>query len=150
MLIKSFLNLRFALVLLSIETFKIPFSTIVFTNCILSASAKTSTFLSLPWVKSTIKPESQVQITNLVEILKAFPNVSLKIGGYTDNVGDAKSNLKLSADRAAAVVAALKAAGIDGKRLESEGYGQEHPVASNDTEEGRTQNRRIAARVTAK
>jgi OmpA-OmpF porin, OOP family len=100
--------------------------------------------------KSTIKPESQVQITNLVEILKAFPNVSLKIGGYTDNVGDAKSNLKLSADRAAAVVAALKAAGIDGKRLESEGYGQEHPVASNDTEEGRTQNRRIAARVTAK
>ena len=57
MLIKSFLNLRFALVLLSIETFRTPFSTVVFTNCILSASAKTSTFLSLPWVKSTIKPE---------------------------------------------------------------------------------------------
>jgi OmpA-OmpF porin, OOP family len=100
--------------------------------------------------KSTIKPESQVQVTNLVEILKAFPNVSLKVGGYTDNVGNEKSNMKLSADRAAAVVAALKAAGIDGKRLESEGYGSQHPVASNDTEEGRTQNRRISARVTAK
>jgi OmpA-OmpF porin, OOP family len=100
--------------------------------------------------KSTIKAESQVQITNLVEILKAFPNVKLKVGGYTDNVGNAASNLKLSTDRAKAVTAAIVAGGIDAKRLEAEGYGVEHPVASNDTEEGRAQNRRIAARVTAK
>ncbi len=100
--------------------------------------------------KSTIKPESQVQINNMNEILKAFPKVSLKVGGYTDNVGNEKSNMKLSADRAAAVVAALTKLGIDGKRLASEGYGSQHAVASNDTEEGRAQNRRIAARVTAK
>jgi OmpA-OmpF porin, OOP family len=100
--------------------------------------------------KSTIKAESQVQIKNLSEILKAYPNVKLKIGGYTDNVGNAASNMKLSASRAAAVSAALTAAGVDASRLEAEGYGVEHPVASNDTEEGRAQNRRIAARVTAK
>jgi OmpA-OmpF porin, OOP family len=100
--------------------------------------------------KSTIKAESQVQINNLVEILKAYPNVKLKVGGYTDNVGNAASNMKLSASRAAAVTAAIVAGGIDASRLEAEGYGVQHPVASNDTEEGRAQNRRIAARVTAK
>ena len=100
--------------------------------------------------KSTIKPESQVQVTNIAEILKAFPNVKLKIGGYTDNVGSEASNMKLSDARAKAVVAAVTALGIDASRLEGEGYGPQHPVASNDTEEGRAQNRRIAARVTAK
>jgi OmpA-OmpF porin, OOP family len=100
--------------------------------------------------KSTIKAESQVQVNNLVEIMKAYPNVKLKIGGYTDNVGNAASNLKLSASRANAVVAALVKGGVDAGRLEAEGYGIEFPVASNDTEEGRAQNRRIAARVNAK
>jgi OmpA-OmpF porin, OOP family len=100
--------------------------------------------------KSTIKAESQVQVNNIAEIMKAFPAVKLKIGGYTDNTGDAKSNMKLSADRAAATKAAIVALGVDASRLESEGYGIEHPVASNDTEEGRAKNRRISARVTAK
>jgi OmpA-OmpF porin, OOP family len=100
--------------------------------------------------KSTIKPESQAQITNIAEILKAYPAVKLKIGGYTDNVGNEASNMKLSANRAKAVAAALTALGTDAARLETEGYGSQHPVASNDTEEGRQQNRRMAARVTAK
>jgi OmpA-OmpF porin, OOP family len=100
--------------------------------------------------KSTIKAESQVQVNNIAEIMKAFPAVKLKIGGYTDNTGNAKSNMKLSADRAAATKAAVVALGVDASRLESEGYGIEHPVASNDTEEGRAKNRRISARVTAK
>jgi OmpA-OmpF porin, OOP family len=100
--------------------------------------------------KATIKPESQVQVTNIAEILKAFPNVKLKIGGYTDNVGNEASNMKLSEARAKAVVAAVSALGVDASRMEAEGYGPQHPVASNDTEEGRAQNRRIAARVTAK
>jgi OmpA-OmpF porin, OOP family len=100
--------------------------------------------------KSTIKAESQVQVQNIAEILKAFPKVNLKVGGYTDNVGSEASNQKLSAARAEAVKAAVVALGIDAKRLEAEGYGSQHPVASNDTEEGRAQNRRIAARVTSK
>ncbi|MES2795417.1 MAG: OmpA family protein [Bacteroidota bacterium] len=100
--------------------------------------------------KATLKAESQNQIKNIAEILKAFPQVKLKIGGYTDNVGSKKSNLQLSANRAAAVVKAIVALGIEPSRLESEGYGPQYPSASNATEEGRAKNRRIAARVTAK
>jgi K(+)-stimulated pyrophosphate-energized sodium pump len=90
------------------------------------------------------------EVKNIAEILKAYPNVNIKVGGYTDNTGDANANLKLSNERASAVKAALVALGIADARLESEGYGQEHPVASNDTEEGRAQNRRISVRVTKK
>ncbi len=94
--------------------------------------------------------ESAEQVKNISEILKAYPKVKIKIGGYTDNTGDAKLNLKLSADRATTVMKALIANGVAAERLTAEGYGDLHPVASNDTEEGRAQNRRIAIRVDAK
>ena len=94
--------------------------------------------------------KSKDQLANMVEIMKAFPNVAIKVGGYTDNTGSAAVNKKLSQDRADAVVKYLTAAGIDKTRMAAEGYGPEHPVASNDTEEGRAQNRRIAVRVTKK
>ena len=99
---------------------------------------------------ATLKPESQEQLKNIAEILKAYPNVNVKLGGYTDNTGSADGNLKLSGDRAASVKGELTKLGIADSRLESEGYGQEHPVASNETEEGRAQNRRISIRVTKK
>lgn len=101
--------------------------------------------------KATIlRAESNEQIDNLAAILKAYPNVQLKLGGYTDNVGDEKSNLALSQQRAEAVRAAIIARGIDGGRLSAEGYGSAHPVAENATVEGQQKNRRIAARLTAK
>ncbi|PWK18908.1 K(+)-stimulated pyrophosphate-energized sodium pump [Arcicella aurantiaca] len=100
--------------------------------------------------KSTLKPESAEQLKNIAEILKAFPSVNIKLGGYTDNTGDANANLKLSGDRASTVKSELVKLGIPDARLESEGYGQENPVATNDTEEGRAANRRISVRVTKK
>jgi K(+)-stimulated pyrophosphate-energized sodium pump len=100
--------------------------------------------------KATLMDDSQEQLKNIAEILKAYPGVNIKLGGYTDNTGDAASNLKLSRDRASSVRAELEKLGIDNDRLEAEGYGQEHPVASNDTEDGRAQNRRISVRVTKK
>lgn len=100
--------------------------------------------------KATLKPASQEQLKNIAEILKAYPAVNVKLGGYTDNTGNADSNLKLSQDRANSVRAELEKMGVDKDRLEAEGYGQEHPVASNDSQEGRAQNRRISIRVTKK
>lgn len=100
--------------------------------------------------KSTLKPESQEQLKNIAEIMKAFPQMEIKLGGYTDNVGEPASNLKLSDSRAKTVMGELVKLGIAQKRLSAEGYGEQHPVASNDTEEGRTQNRRIAIRITKK
>ena len=100
--------------------------------------------------KATLKPNAKEEVKNIAEILKAFPEVNIKIGGYTDNTGGADINKKLSQERADAVMGELVQLGIDKSRLEAEGYGPEHPVASNDTAEGRAENRRIAVRVTKK
>ena len=100
--------------------------------------------------KATLKPESQEQLKNIAEILKAYPNVMIKLGGYTDNTGDPQANLTLSQQRADTVMADLVKLGVDASRMKAEGYGQEHPVADNSTEEGRAKNRRIDIRVTGK
>lgn len=92
---------------------------------------------------------SDVQLTNLVEVMKAYPDLRLKIGGYTDSTGNEAANQRLSQERAQAVVAALVRKGVAADRLEAEGYGSLHPVATNTTEEGRAKNRRMALRVLA-
>ncbi len=100
--------------------------------------------------KATLQPSSQEQLDNIANILKAYPNVHVKIGGYTDNTGDASANMTLSTERAKNVMDALVSAGIDPSRLSSEGYGDQFPVGDNSTEDGRAKNRRIALRVTEK
>ncbi|HSC54621.1 MAG TPA: OmpA family protein [Phnomibacter sp.] len=93
--------------------------------------------------------ESKTQIANITEILHAFPNAHLKVGGYSDNSGDSLVNQKLSDARAAAVLAAIRAGGAK-NAVESEGYGAAWPIASNETEEGRAMNRRVDVRVIKK
>ena len=101
--------------------------------------------------KSTLDMEqSQEQLENIAAIMKAYPATEIKIGGYTDNTGSDEANMAISQARAEAVKASLIEMGIDPSRMEAEGYGSQHPIASNDTEEGRAQNRRIALRFTAK
>lgn len=98
-----------------------------------------------------ITAESEAQLKNMIAIAKAFPNAKFKIGGYTDNTGDAAKNLALSQKRADAVAAKVKALGIaDSAITGAEGFGKEWPIASNDTPEGRAQNRRVAVNVKAK
>ena len=97
-----------------------------------------------------LQPSSQEQLQNIANILKAYPKVKVKIGGYTDNTGDAKTNKKLSEARATLVKQQLIAMNIAANRLDAEGYGEEHPVADNSTDEGRQKNRRISLRVTKK
>jgi outer membrane protein OmpA-like peptidoglycan-associated protein len=99
---------------------------------------------------AVLRPSSREQLQNVAEILKAYPSVTAKIGGYTDNAGDAAYNMKLSADRATNTMNELVSLGIDRSRLEAEGYGESHPVADNATEEGRQRNRRIDINVTKK
>jgi OOP family OmpA-OmpF porin len=100
--------------------------------------------------KATLQPASDEQLNNVAAILKAYPKVKIKLGGYTDNTGDKTANQKLSEERAKNVKAELEKLGVEPARLVAQGYGEEHPVADNATEEGRQKNRRISMRVTAK
>ncbi len=100
--------------------------------------------------KATLQAGSETKLANVAAIMKAFPAVKIKVGGYTDNVGKPASNKTLSDARAKTVVAELVKRGIAAARMEAEGYGQEHPVADNATDEGKAKNRRIDISVRAK
>jgi outer membrane protein OmpA-like peptidoglycan-associated protein len=86
--------------------------------------------------------DSAATVNSLVAILKAYPSASIRIEGHTDNTGDPAANRNLSLDRANAVKQMMVNAGITPARVGAEGFGQDHPIASNDTDAGRAQNRR--------
>ncbi len=100
--------------------------------------------------KATLQPASEEQLTNIAAILKAYPQVQVRIGGYTDNTGDPAANLRLSQQRADNVMGEITRLGVDPSRMSAKGYGEENPIADNSTEEGRQKNRRISLRVTEK
>ncbi|HMB92157.1 MAG TPA: OmpA family protein [Rhodothermales bacterium] len=91
-----------------------------------------------------LRPESTPTLQEIGQTLKDYPDLRLAIEGHTDNVGSEAANQALSEARAAAVKAFLVAAyGLDETRLEAHGFGPSKPMASNDTPEGRQQNRRV-------
>ena len=94
-----------------------------------------------------IKSESTPELDNLAQLLIDNPALKIQISGHTDNVGKTEDNLKLSDDRAQAVVKYLTAKGINSNRLLYKGYGSSQPIAPNTTEEGRSQNRRTEVKV---
>ncbi len=85
----------------------------------------------------------QADLVRLVNWLESNPNASVEIIGHTDNVGSDKSNLILSSNRAKTVKSFLVAAKIDESRLSASGKGNSEPISSNDTDEGRADNRRV-------
>jgi OOP family OmpA-OmpF porin len=94
--------------------------------------------------KAEIKPESDSAIVQISKLLKSNASLKLYVVGHTDNVGTIDANMKLSKDRADAVVNTLIAKyGIPATRLKSYGVASLAPVASNDTEEGKAKNRRV-------
>lgn len=93
--------------------------------------------------KTVILPESEEALSDLADFLRENPGVSIRITGHTDAVGSDASNMRLSIGRAKAVRANLISRGIDADRIEYDGKGKTEPVATNDTEEGRAQNRRV-------
>lgn len=96
-----------------------------------------------------LKPESNAELDRLVKLLNDVPALKVEISGHTDNVGSAKSNLTLSDDRAQSVVNYLTGKGIAKARLVAKGYGQERPVESNNSSEGRQANRRVEFEILA-
>ncbi len=92
--------------------------------------------------KSTIQSSSYNQLNQLADYLKNNPKKQLMIHGFTDNVGDDKSNLTLSQHRANAVKKYLENKNISSNRMIAQGYGENNPIADNSTEAGRKQNRR--------
>ena len=98
---------------------------------------------------SDLKESSDATLKNLAEIMKAYPDMKIKMGGYTDTDGKADDNLKLSNLRAQTAKLKMMENGIDGSRIEAEGYGSQHPICEeNNTAECKAENRRIDIRVT--
>lgn len=94
-----------------------------------------------------LKPESQVELDNVVKLMTDNPTLKIQINGHTDNVGKTADNLTLSNNRAKAVVDYITSKGINGKRLSFEGFGDKMPLADNATEEGRARNRRTELKI---
>ena len=93
--------------------------------------------------KSILKIGSEKVLTEIVKLLKGYPNLKIEIQGHTDSKGSKDYNLKLSERRAQTVRSFLIIYGIDASRMTTKGYGPDKPVASNETEEGRSLNRRV-------
>ena len=93
--------------------------------------------------KATIKTESEKVLNDIIEILNEYPNARFTIEGHTDSSGSNSLNQRLSEERAGAVKVYLIEHGISSNRLESKGYGEDNPIASNATRAGRAQNRRV-------
>ena len=113
---------------------------------------KTFVFDNLNFVSGSteLTPESNKTVNDLSEILKAYPTSEVQLTGHTDNTGNPQNNQALSVDRANAVKTILVSDGVAAERIATQGFGQDRPVASNDTEDGRAQNRRTELTVTRK
>ena len=93
--------------------------------------------------KSTLKPSAKERLAKVAGIILAYPDLQLKIDGYTDSVGSEQYNQQLSDERAAAVRDYLISQGVSANNVIAQGFGKNDPIASNASPEGRQQNRRV-------
>jgi outer membrane protein OmpA-like peptidoglycan-associated protein len=87
--------------------------------------------------------ESHPMLREVASVMRANPDMDIRVEGHTDSTGDDDYNMRLSQQRAESVRRFIISQGIDGSRIEAEGHGETRPIASNDTAEGRRQNRRV-------
>lgn len=97
--------------------------------------------------RADIRPDARPVLDEAIQVLRARPDAKLVVEGHTDSVGGEEYNQALSLRRAEAVKNYLVAGGVAPERITVVGYGETRPVASNDTEEGRAQNRRVELRL---
>lgn len=94
-----------------------------------------------------LKPKSRTELNRLIAFMKQYPDVQVEISGHTDDVGSDDDNITLSQNRAKSVYTYLVGQGVKAERLRFKGYGETKPLAANDSEQHRQQNRRIEFRI---
>jgi OOP family OmpA-OmpF porin len=100
---------------------------------------------------AVLLPASYPTLDEAVKVMKDHPEIKkVRIEGHTDSTSTPDHNQKLSDDRAASVKEYFIKKGVEAERLSSKGYGQDKPIADNNTEEGRSQNRRVEIHITEK
>lgn len=115
---------------------------------ILTARPVVITGANFDFDSATLKPSADAKLKPVVEFAKKYPDADMEVVGHTDEIASEAYNLGLSKRRAAAVKDWLVKNGVDAKRINAKGMGKTQPVASNKTEEGRAQNRRVEVRYT--
>ena len=115
-------------------------------------SSDTNKIIKLQYVNfqtgsANLTPLSKYELDNVVSAMNKYRNLTLEVGGHTDSTGDANKNLTLSEARAQAVANYLRSKGADSDRFSALGYGQDRPIDTNDTAEGRQKNRRTELRI---
>lgn len=96
---------------------------------------------------AVVKPEMRGQLQEVAKVLNSYPSTVIGVFGHTDNVGSSAANQTLSERRAESVAGSLESFGVARARMQPRGFGYTQPVASNDTPEGRAQNRRVEIRI---
>jgi outer membrane protein OmpA-like peptidoglycan-associated protein len=109
----------------------------------IDAKGKAILHINFDTDKSTLKPEGLDAVAEIVKLLQQDGKLKLSIEGHTDDTGDKAHNLKLSEDRAKAVLAQIEKSGIGKDRLKAKGFGAETPIADNTTDKGKAENRRV-------
>jgi len=93
--------------------------------------------------ETQLRDEAMASLVEVVDLLQSEPDKNIRIEGHTDATGDSETNLEISESRANAVLDALVSLGVDPARFTTAGMGEDFPIATNETEDGRSQNRRV-------
>jgi outer membrane protein OmpA-like peptidoglycan-associated protein len=99
--------------------------------------------------KATLKPEAQANLNKLATILNKYPDTNILIEGHTDASGSEEYNLRLSQSRSQSVANYVAGLGVNPARFTTMGYGESQPIATNETAEGKQQNRRVELAIMA-
>ena len=115
-------------------------------GCVVKAQTVTLENIRFEFNSARLTPSAEVALDRVVQALRSQPNSQVEVAGHTDSRGNDSYNMRLSRQRAESVRGYLVRGGINANRISAQGYGETQPVASNDTDAGRAQNRRVEMR----